>query len=256
MLSISLLLIVDWPPAGESALVPDCGRNRMKRNRKKGDGGAAAAVDDLDHWQCIGLCRQDTNTKKIRPEGAGKYIPRGRIQPADGWCSICPLKTWGRSLGALKVTKVANQQTRGSRYPCRAAAAAEVAMLSDDLSAGRPSVAASRCRDRWCKQPSNENPESPTRRRRGIEKPGPADAPAAPHQTKDLGGRPSIRPLTHLPPSFSRQAPCCAAAAAAAADANQRGALVSFFWWTPLKAGPVGAHHPLGALTCAVFSYS
>ena len=193
--------------------------------------------------------------KKIRPEGAGKYIPRGRIQPADGWCSICPLKTWGRSLGALKVTKVANQQTRGSRYPCRAAAAAEVAMLSDDLSAGRPSVAASRCRDRWCKQPSNENPESPTRRRRGIEKPGPADAPAAPHQTKDLGGRPSIRPLTHLPPSFSRQAPCCAAAAAAA-DANQRGALVSFFWWTPLKAGPVGAHHPLGALTCAVFSYS
>ena len=85
MLSISLLLIVDWPPAGESALVPDCGRNRMKRNRKKGDGGAAAAVDDLDHWQCIGLCRQDTNTKKSgRKERANIFRGGGSSQQMDG----------------------------------------------------------------------------------------------------------------------------------------------------------------------------
>jgi hypothetical protein len=59
---------------------------------------------------------------------------------------------------------------------------------------------------------------------------------------RTVGGRPSAPSPSR--PSFSRQAPCYAAAAA---DANQRGALVSFFWWTPLKAGPVGAHHPLGA---------
>jgi hypothetical protein len=50
---------------GESVLVPDCGRNRMRRNRKKRtEESASAAVDDLDHWQCIGLCRQRPRQKK------------------------------------------------------------------------------------------------------------------------------------------------------------------------------------------------